>query len=358
MLGQRINEIDLLRFIAALSVVFFHYTFRGYAADSMSIIPYPLFAPYTKYGYLGVELFFMISGFVILMTASSGNFKHFFISRLVRLYPAFWASCTITFIAILLIGEPRYTATLSQYLINMMMINEFIAIPSIDDVYWSLFVEIQFYFLVGVVLFLKKISNIQVFLIGWILLSIILEFFPVKLVNFFLLINYSSYFIAGSIYYLILTEGFTIVRLSTLVLSWGLAVFQAIVSLQRFEDKYNIDMSSFMVGSIITFFFLVMLLVALKRTGWIGRTQWILAGAITYPLYLLHENIGFMIFNKSYHFINKYVLLFFTFLIMIILAYLIHILIEKRFSPKFKIVINNVINSLYTFKIKSTEKNF
>ena len=70
---NRVNELDLLRFFAAFSVVLYHYTFRGYAADDMSIVPYPLFAPISKYGYLGVDLFFMISGFVILMTASSGS---------------------------------------------------------------------------------------------------------------------------------------------------------------------------------------------------------------------------------------------------------------------------------------------
>ncbi|WOO32781.1 acyltransferase family protein [Diaphorobacter limosus] len=70
MKNTRVNEIDLLRFFAALAVVFFHYSFRGYAADAMSIMPYPLLASLSKYGYLGVELFFMISGFVILMTAA------------------------------------------------------------------------------------------------------------------------------------------------------------------------------------------------------------------------------------------------------------------------------------------------
>jgi peptidoglycan/LPS O-acetylase OafA/YrhL len=352
MLNTRINEIDLLRFIAALSVIFFHYTFRGYAADSMSIIPYPFFSPYSKYGYLGVELFFMISGFVILMTASSGSFQKFFISRVVRLYPVFWASCTITFILTLLIGEPRYTATLNQYLINMMMINKFVGIPSIDDAYWSLFVEIQFYFLIGIVLVFKKISNIQIFLIIWILLSIVLEFFPVKLLNFFLIINYSSYFIAGSIYYLILSEGVTLTRVFILFLSWGLALFQAIGQLQGFEHKYNIDMNSFVVGGVITSFFVVMLLIALKRTGRIGQIEWILLGAITYPIYLLHENIGFMIFNRAYPYINKYVLLFLTFTLILTLSYLVHIIIEKRFSPIFKSGLYNVINSLYTFKIK------
>ena len=85
MTKSRVNEIDLLRFIAALAVVFFHYTFRGYAADAMTIMPYPLLAPFSKYGYLGVELFFMISGFVILMTAANGSLRKFVVSRFVRL---------------------------------------------------------------------------------------------------------------------------------------------------------------------------------------------------------------------------------------------------------------------------------
>src|SRR5215467_4825559 len=107
---QRVNEIDLLRFLAALSVVLFHYSFRGYAADSMSLMPYPPLAPFAKYGGLGVELFFMISGFVILMTAANGSLKGFVASRFVRLYPAFWTCCTITFVVTLAIGAPYFHA--------------------------------------------------------------------------------------------------------------------------------------------------------------------------------------------------------------------------------------------------------
>ena len=88
---RRINEIDFLRFVAALSVVLFHYSFRGHAADDLSVMPYPVLETVARYGYLGVDLFFLISGFVILMTASSGSLKDFVISRAVRLYPAFWA---------------------------------------------------------------------------------------------------------------------------------------------------------------------------------------------------------------------------------------------------------------------------
>src|SRR5215471_2445277 len=119
---HRVNEIDLLRFLAALSVVMFHYAFRGYAADSVSAMPYPLLAPFAKYGGLGVHLFFMISGFVILMTAAGGTLKTFVTSRIVRLYPAFWICCTITFVAVLAIGAPRFFASPGQYLVNMTML--------------------------------------------------------------------------------------------------------------------------------------------------------------------------------------------------------------------------------------------
>jgi peptidoglycan/LPS O-acetylase OafA/YrhL len=71
---HRFYELDLLRFFAALAVVLFHHGFRGYAADHMTDMPYLSLAPAAKYGYLGVDLFFLISGFVILMTASGGSF--------------------------------------------------------------------------------------------------------------------------------------------------------------------------------------------------------------------------------------------------------------------------------------------
>jgi peptidoglycan/LPS O-acetylase OafA/YrhL len=140
MIQRRLKELDLLRFLAAIAVVFFHYAFRGYAKGDLSVMPYPLLAEPAKYGYLGVELFLMISGFVILMTASSNNLRVFFISRVVRLCPAFWVCCTLTFLITLAIGRPRFTADLYQYMINMTFLGDLMGVPPIDGVYWSLFV--------------------------------------------------------------------------------------------------------------------------------------------------------------------------------------------------------------------------
>ena len=155
----RVNELDLLRFFAALAVVFHHYSLDGFAAESMTIMPYPLLASISKYGYLGVELFFMISGFVILMTASNGDLKKFVISRLIRLYPAFWVCCSITFFFTLAIGASDYSASINQYLINMTLLSDFMNVPPMDGVYWSLFVELKFYAFVAVIIHDSLVSR-------------------------------------------------------------------------------------------------------------------------------------------------------------------------------------------------------
>lgn len=106
---SRLYEIDLFRFLAALSVVLYHYTFRAYAAHDMSSMSFQQLGSFFRYGYLGVNLFFMISGFVILLTALNKDLIGFAISRIVRLYPTFWASVTLTAVATLFIGGDRYS---------------------------------------------------------------------------------------------------------------------------------------------------------------------------------------------------------------------------------------------------------
>lgn len=166
-LRLRVNELDLFRFVAALSVVFFHYCFAAYATGRLTQSPNLTLSAVAKYGYLGVELFFMISGFVILMTASSGSFKGFFVSRFVRLYPAFWAACTLTFVVAFWFAKDRPSVTFGEYLVNLSMLSGFFGVPSVDGAYWSLFVELRFYGLVGLVLILGRIRNAQLLMGFW-----------------------------------------------------------------------------------------------------------------------------------------------------------------------------------------------
>ncbi len=86
---DRIEGLDILRLFAALSVVIFHYSFRGAAADDLTRVSLPALVPITKYGYLGVDLFFVISGFVIAWSAEGRHWLQFAVARFARIYPAF-----------------------------------------------------------------------------------------------------------------------------------------------------------------------------------------------------------------------------------------------------------------------------
>ncbi|MBB6598751.1 acyltransferase [Luteimonas sp. MC1825] len=331
----RVNEIDLLRFAAALAVVFFHYAFRGIAADDLALMGYPALAPAARYGFLGVQLFFMISGFVILMTAARGSLRAFVVSRVVRLYPAFWACCTLTFLAILAIGGTRFSATFGQYLANMTMMSEFIGVESIDGVYWSLFVEIRFYAMVALLLVLGRIRQAPAFMVGWLLVALALTLVPVDGPRRWLAVDSAAYFVAGAACYLVWSDGLSRGRVAMLLASWALAVYQAIRWVPRFDAHYRTTLDLAVVAAIITAFFVVMVLVSLRLTGAFGARRWVALGALTYPLYLLHQNIGFMLFNIAWP-ANGHVVFWGTLALVLVASHAVHVLAERRQAPRLK----------------------
>jgi acetyl esterase/lipase/peptidoglycan/LPS O-acetylase OafA/YrhL len=327
----RVDELDLLRFVAVLAIVFFHYAFRGYAADAKSLMPYPFLVPVAKYGYLALELVFMVSGFVISMSAANSRFRDFVVSRIVRLYPAFWVGCTLTFLVTLAIGEPRYTASVGQYLVNLTMLAEFLGVPSLDGVYWFLYVQLLLYVLVTAAVFLGGMHRFQWLLVAWLAGELALEVLPIGRFPARVLADYSVCFAAGAQFFLIWSRGFSMLRLAVIVAALGLAITQALNRLPGFERHYHTTMNVWVVGGVIVAAFAVMLLVALRRTGrFSGR--WPLAGAISYPLFLMHEYSGYMIFNALYPAVNAHVLLWGTIALMIGAAFVVHFTIEKRLS--------------------------
>jgi len=345
--SKRVNEIDLLRFIAALAVVFFHYAFRGHAADNMTTMPYPMLASVSKYGYLGVQLFFMISGFVILMTAANGSLKGFVISRASRLYPAFWACCTLTFCVTIFIGEPRYQVYASQYLFNLTMFSDFIGgVPPIDGVYWSLFVELRFYALIAIILIIGKIHHAQSFVVLWLIASIALEIKPVSGLNYALITEYSAFFIAGSTFFLIWSKGPSITKITIILLSWCLATFQSISELERFRKHFDADIDPYVVAGVVTSSYACMLMISLKKTAFLGRHPWLLAGSITYPLYLVHQNIGYMLFNIAHPHVSSHLIFWGTIAAAILLAYVVHRVVERKFSTLIKSALLRVFENM------------
>ncbi|RZJ94590.1 MAG: acyltransferase [Hymenobacter sp.] len=92
---SRYYEIDLLRFGAAMAVVLYHLAYRGYHAGHLSPVDCPTLGRVCKCGYLGVELFFLISGYVILHSAQGKTLGQFLYKHLRPVLVAWLGYCTL-----------------------------------------------------------------------------------------------------------------------------------------------------------------------------------------------------------------------------------------------------------------------
>jgi peptidoglycan/LPS O-acetylase OafA/YrhL len=161
--------LDPLRFGAALSVAVFHLMFWSWAWPSIGVPPgfehyvaadvqFPSAARFTWFGWVGVEIFFVISGFVIANSASKSSAIEFLFGRALRLYPAVWVCSTATFIVLLLFASGSASEFILPYIRAMLLIPKGITGEWIDCVYWTLAAEMAFYGLVFCALLTKKIT--------------------------------------------------------------------------------------------------------------------------------------------------------------------------------------------------------
>jgi peptidoglycan/LPS O-acetylase OafA/YrhL len=330
---ERHYELDLLRFIAAIAVVVFHYTYRGYSADGLSTLRFDEFAPVSKYCSYGVNFFFMISGYVILLTAYFRDAKSFVISRMIRLYPAYWFALILTSFCILLMGQNIFHVTLVQFLCNLSMIQSVFKINDVDGVYWTLFVEIRFYLLIFIVLSIGQIKNIIIFLYCWSIVSILNLFIALPVVfKFFLILNYAPFFIAGSVFFLARIHGYNVAKILLLLTSITLCLFYTNQQLLETSEYYKTSFSPIIVTIIICFIFFIFILLSLRKLDFVNKPFMYLLGILTYPLYLVHQNIGYMIFNHTAGLLNRWVILVITVTLMITVAYCISVFVERPLS--------------------------
>jgi peptidoglycan/LPS O-acetylase OafA/YrhL len=338
---DRLYEIDLLRITAALGVVIYHYTFSGYARHLTSIA-YPTLSIGTRYGYLGVDLFFTISGFVVLLSAWGRRPHEFVISRIVRLYPAYWVAVTITAIVSLTLSQRLFIVTPLQYVANMTMLNAVAHIANVDVVYWTLYAEIRFYLLVFVLACVGITrSRVVTVLWAWLAATAVVEshVLPAGVATTLDIIvqaQWSHYFIAGMALCLIYRAGYSWQLGAILAIAYANAVYQAINFGSLVANRYHQTLHSAVIAAVITVIFIAMTLIALRVTRGLGRAWFAVAGALTYPLYLVHAYNGFVIINLIGRHLNRWVLLVVMVTGMCCAAYAIHRLVEARFAGRLK----------------------
>ena len=142
--NRHIIGLDLIRFCAALMVMAYHYTFIQSHHITFGLVEYPNLE--VAWGGVGVEIFFVLSGFVIAFTANNRSPGAFARSRFLRLYPAVWICATISLVAILPVSERSNLGIAVLYLKSLTIWpTHWPHAGRIDGVYWSLAVEMAFY---------------------------------------------------------------------------------------------------------------------------------------------------------------------------------------------------------------------
>lgn len=338
---DRLLEIDLLRITAAAAVVIYHYTFFGHAAHYFSAA-YPALSSVTRYGYLGVDLFFMISGFVVLLSAWGRRPHEFVISRMVRIYPAYWVAVTITAIVSVTLSRGMFKVTPLQYLANLTLAQSLVNIPNIDVVYWTLWAEMRLYLIIFV-LACVGISRARVIRLLWLWLAAtavietgLLPAGLATLADLLVQSQWSHYFIAGMALCTIYRTGFSWTLGAILALAYGNALYRAVGFAHTVSARLDQTLHLPVVLTIVTLVFVVMTLIAFRVTRRFGRPWFAVAGSLTYPLYLVHCYNGLTLFRLLDRDVNRWVLLAGMLLLMGAAAYLVHRFVEVPLAPRLK----------------------
>lgn len=309
--GRFIPEIDGLRFVAIMSVVLFH--LNGFILLKQTVEysdnsrNWYIFQDLLQHGHYGVELFFVISGLILGLPFASHyinqeklpSLKNFYIRRVTRLEPPYILSMLLLFFTAVFVvkkysfGEllPSLFASLT-YTHNIFYGRD--SVPLINNVAWSLEIEIQFYLLAP---FLAKIFSLEknlrrvILLVCVPLFSILQAFITLPFVTLF---EYVQFFAVGFLLadlYVSKEDKFNINNILTILL--GVLFFCVIWS-------YNLDKTqatslakiiwfTIFPLAIFGFYYLVLFTGFWKRI--FSHKFLTVIGGMCYTIYLLHNPI-------------------------------------------------------------------
>lgn len=286
---SRIQELDACRGLAALSVVLYHYTtrFNELFHHSNQVRTYwPL-------GFLGVNFFFILSGYIIFTTlASTKTPREFAAKRLARIAPVFWCGVVTTWTVLSLSGLPGRSVSFGGALANLTMFQTFAGIPFVDGAYWSLQIEVVFYAVVAMVMFREGISSTAVrkMVLGLVVYVSLLHLgsrfnhFPHFLLQMSPYLDYTPLFSIGILLYYYQSEPQHVRQiLPQLVFSIATVGYWVPISFLP------------VIGFTLLFF-----LVFAGKLKFLGQPPLVFLGTISYALYVVHQNVGYVVIRWGY----------------------------------------------------------
>jgi len=334
--NNRLKELDALRGLAALMVVFFHFT-MGREQANLGF----------KVGTTGVDLFFIISGFVIYM--SIGKVKtslDFVINRVSRLYPTYWTCVSFTFVLIAVNSMFKNIgwgySDIIGYLVNMTMFQFYFEIPSIDGTYWTMIIEMIFYLGILFLFHFKMLKYLNFIGLSLTVLVVTATFFwpqtylVTRVMYWIPLLQFIPLFLAGTVFYKIYT--FKNKRLENYALLLVCLISQILLFNFAGGSKKYIIQSEYALMLIV--YFTLFVLFVNNKLGFIVSKWSLFLGKISFALYLVHQYISiriiipYLVDDLQLNFWMASLLVALP--VVILLAALITYFIEVPFSKKLK----------------------
>jgi peptidoglycan/LPS O-acetylase OafA/YrhL len=244
----------------------------------------------------------MISGYVIPWSIRGRSVGEFALARAIRLYPTYWLCAALLLFLPPLLGDWRFMVSARDALVNVTMVAPWFGAAYIDAVFWSLAIELQFYLLVAAAVAMLGFERLPKALLGWAaigagtsVLAIATGTRPVYLGG-----TYYMYFCFGAACYFLhhIERSRTVWALA--VLSLPLMLAHSLYKASVVAAIYHVPMSSAVVAGVLAaggaaVYFSSAMSQRLRATALVS-----FIGGLTYPLYLLHENIGYALMNTLF----------------------------------------------------------
>lgn len=346
---QRLIGLDGLRGLAALAVVVFHYSAYYQVVFGQDPIPWFDF----HVGEMGVDLFFMISGFVILLTAErTPSVSEFAASRTARLWPTFALCCLLTTLVTLLFPVREASINLWTFLGNLTLHPQFLRVDLIDGVYWSLLVEVQFYLIIASIIQLGARKHIVSIITGLTILFVtyqllLLIFEKNNFAHYYLgILRHLPIFLAGIYCY----RFYQLRKVYYLV---GVALCSLAIFSSHWMRSYSFDLLSHFIGFWVC---TALLFLALFNSRSFLQSKFLLFfGRISYPLYLLHLGIGFtIIYYLSLESVDLLLAVGVAFIVSVSAATLVTYYFDEPLRKPFRDILLSLANRLHTPRKRQT----
>lgn len=278
---NRLNNLDALRGLCAILVFLQHglplqWLGSGYFFNAPSF--------YLDLGRIGVGAFFLVSGYVIPFSITKNStLRSFWIGRLFRLWPAYIVSILL---ALLWNVEDSRSLSAGAIALNFTMLQQFFGAKNILGVFWTLQIELIFYFIISVMLLLKVVHDYRkvrlmfyVSLAASIVLALMRFFFGIKF-PVALPIALSLMFFATDLRFSrIRGEAVSSVRSAVLVITL------TVVCLFAYGSGLGVDENPYRF--IAAYILAIALFVFFERLK-VVPVSMVFFGSISYSFYLLH----------------------------------------------------------------------